>query len=797
MSNEASIIGLSEKELLRLSEEKLLSLNVAEMSAIQDHFEKAGRNPTEAELETLAQTWSEHCKHKVFNSVVEFEEGQHRETIESLFTEYIVTATQKAMEKKKGFFLSVFTDNAGIVSFDGKNAVAFKAETHNHPSALDPYGGANTGIGGVVRDVLGAGLGAKPVANTDVFCFAEPWTPSTGVPEGAIHPKRTFKGVRFGVRDYGNRIGVPTVNGAICFDKRYIANPLVFCGTVGLIPENMVEKNVHKGELIVVVGARTGKDGIHGATFSSTGLKETSPATAVQIGNAIEEKKIIDLVLRARDRRLFTCITDCGAGGFSSAIGEMAKNTGAIVNLEKAPLKQKGLSPWEIWVSESQERMVLSVHASKLAELVKLAAIEEVEIAVLGQFTSTKKLEVYYGTEKIIDLPMNFLHSGLPKQRRKAVYTKPRYLEPDFGQPPKLGKDLCTLLAMPNIASKETTIRQYDHEVQGTSILKPLVGEENDGPSDAAIVRPDLESWAGVAISNGINPWIGDIDPYLMAGSCIDEAIRNLVATGTDPDKIALLDNFSWGNPDKPVKMGELVKAVKGCHDFAVDFETGFISGKDSFYNEYSRGELYISIPSTLLISAIGIMSDCRKKVSMDLKENHDPLYIVGETFSELGASHYFASRGFKGNRAPSLDAKKALAAYRALHKAMSIGTSNSERLVRSCHDLSEGGLCVAIAEMCFAGMKGAKIDLAKIPLGEPIDRDDFILFSESNSRLLVEVNEKHADSFEQLMEGNAFAKIGEVTQDKNLEIKGLKGKTVVNENIGKLKKTWKKTLDW
>src|SRR3989344_2322320 len=410
---------LGDIEILDLSRKMILSLDLNEMNAIKSHFAGLGRNPTDAELETIAQTWSEHCKHKVFNCTIDFDGPTGKETIESLFKTYIAGATEKISKKKKGMLVSVFSDNAGVIAFNKKFDICMKVETHNHPSALEPYGGANTGIGGVVRDVLGAGLGAKPVANTDVFCFAEPWTPSTGVPEGVIHPKRTFKGVRCGVRDYGNRIGVPTVNGAICFDKRYIANPLVFCGTVGLIPENMVEKNVHKGELIVVVGARTGKDGIHGATFSSTGLKETSPATAVQIGNAIEEKKIIDLVLRARDRRLFTCITDCGAGGFSSAICDMAKNTGAIVNLEKAPLKQKGLSPWEIWVSESQERMVLSVHASKLGELVKLAAIEEVEAAVLGQFTSTKKLEVYYGTEKIIDLPMNFLHSGLPKQRRK------------------------------------------------------------------------------------------------------------------------------------------------------------------------------------------------------------------------------------------------------------------------------------------------------------------------------------------------------------------------------------------
>ncbi len=789
--------SLNAKELVELSEKMLLSLTLLEMKSVQEHFEKNKRDPSDIELETIAQTWSEHCKHKIFNSPIEFEENGKTEKIESLFKEYIVKATENAIAKNPKFYLSVFKDNAGIVVFDDKTGIAMKVETHNHPSALEPYGGANTGIGGVVRDILGAGLGAKPVANTDVFCFAEPWTKKESVPKGVIHPKRTFKGVREGVRDYGNRIGVPTVNGAICFDKRYLANPLVFCGTVGLIPKKFVNKSVSPGDLVVTVGARTGKDGIHGATFSSIGLKQTSPASAVQIGNAIEEKKVIDLILRARDEGLFTSITDCGAGGFSSAVGEMGKETGARIELDKAPLKQKGMQPWEIWLSESQERMVISVKKEKLGRLFELAQTEEVEISVLGEFTNTKKLEVFFEGEKILDLPMNFLHNGLPKQKRKAIFVQPKYLEPEFAMPPNLGKELHDLLSMPNIASKEKTIRQYDHEVQGGSVLKPLVGEENDGPSDAAVIRPELSNWTGVAISNGINPWQGDINPYLMAGSCIDEAIRNLVAVGASVDKTAILDNFCWGNPDRPIKLGELVKTAKGCYDFATGFGVGFISGKDSFYNEYSQDNIYISVPGTLLISALAVMPDARKRISMDFKKEGNPIYLVGETFNELGASHYFASNGMKGNIVPKTNPKKALGAYKLLNTAMNASTKNNERLVKSCHDLSEGGLGVAIAEMCFAGMKGAEIDLNKLTFGEAISREDFVLFSESNSRLLVEVDKRFAGDFEIIMKGTALAKIGHVTSEKNLKIKGFDGKELINEDISALKKSWKKTLDW
>lgn len=795
-AGEIEFLGLLEKELLSLSEKMLLSLNLIEMKQVQDYFEKLHRNPTDAELETIAQTWSEHCKHKVFNSRIEFEENGKKQVINGLFKTFISGATKEIARKKKGFLLSVFSDNAGIISFNKEWGVAAKVETHNHPSALEPYGGANTGLGGVIRDVLGAGLGAKPVACTDVFCFAHPQTPAENVPSGVLLPKRIFKGVREGVRDYGNRMGIPTVNGAIVFDKRFVANPLVFCGTIGLIPKNRIEKKSLAGELIVVCGARTGNDGIHGATFSSASLKETSTATAVQIGNAIEERKLMDFVLQARDKKLFSNITDCGAGGFSSAIGEMAKGLGARVDLKNAPLKYKNLVPWQIWLSESQERMVLSVPKKNLEKLKEIAGIEEVETTVLGEFTSTNKLEVFFGEQKIVDLGLDFLHEGLPKQKRIARFVEPVFEEPKIDVQEDLSKTLLSVLQLPNIASKETTIRQYDHEVQGGSILKPLTGAFNDGPSDAAIVRPLLNENDGVVIANGINPFFGDISPYWMAAANIDEALRNALCAGAEFDKIALLDNFSWGNPERPVKLGELVKACQGCFDFSTAFGTPFVSGKDSLYNEFSSNGVHVSIPGTLLITSVGVMSDCHKRVSMDFKDAGNPVYVVGKTFEELGASQYFAMHGFIGNKVPKVNAKAAKKTFKALSNAMRFGKENSSRIVRSCHDASDGGLGVAFAEMCFAGNLGATIDLTKIPFGEKILRADNALFSESNSRFVVEVNAGFEKEFEKIMRGTDFARVGEVAEEKKLEVNWV-GQRIVDEEISRLKESWKKTLNW
>ncbi|MFC2048137.1 phosphoribosylformylglycinamidine synthase subunit PurL [Chloroflexota bacterium] len=759
-----------------------------ELQAILAYFSQQGRNPIDVELETLAQTWSEHCVHKTFKGKISFN-GQ---TIDNLLKSTIMRATE---ELDKPWCLSVFEDNAGVIDFDGRWALVFKVETHNHPSAVEPYGGAATGIGGVVRDPLGTGLGAKPILNTDVFCFAPPDFPYEKLPKGVLHPRRIFKGVRAGVADYGNRLGIPTLNGAILFDERYIGNPLVYCGTLGILPKNLGRRGQHSpGDLVVLVGGRTGRDGIHGVTFASEQLTEESSTvsySAVQIGNPIVEKKLIDVLLQARDRGLYRRITDCGGGGLSSAVGEMATETGVRVDLDKVPLKYAGLSYSEIWVSESQERMVLAVPQNCIKELMKLFTSEDVEASVIGEFTSDRRLRLFYHESRVCDLSMEFLHHGLPQVNREAVWQQPQYNEPDFTSLADLGKALLAILGSWNVCSKEWVIRQYDHEVQGGNVLKPLVGKNNDGPGDAAVIKPLLDSNMGVIVSNGINPKYGEIDPYWMAASAIDEALRQIVAVGGSLRKVALLDNFCWGNTDEPKMLGALVRATQACYDMAIVYETPFISGKDSLYNEFKSGDETITIPHTLLISAVGVMEDTSRAVSMDLKGAGDLVYIAGTTQNELGGSEYFRTHGFVGNNVPKVEPHRA----KELMDRLSLATEKG--FVRACHDCSEGGISVAIAEMAFAGGLGATIHLKAVPLGESINRDDFILFSESNSRFLVEVPPESKAEFEEIMSGTSFANIGLVTDSEVLEIYGVDGKRVVIVSISELKEAWQKPLRW
>ncbi|MFH0769259.1 MAG: phosphoribosylformylglycinamidine synthase subunit PurL [Chloroflexota bacterium] len=784
--NQVSVLGLDNDGLSEVRQQ--FGFNDDEFQAIIAYFRKLGRNPTDAELETLAQTWSEHCVHKTFKGKISY----NKTTIDNLLKSTIIKATDKLA---KPWCLSVFEDNAGVIDFDGRWALCFKVETHNHPSAVEPYGGAATGIGGVVRDPLGTGLGAKPILNTDVFCFAPPDSPYEKLPKGVLHPRRIFKGVRAGVADYGNRLGIPTLNGAILFDERYIANPLVFCGTLGLIPKELSRRGKQSpGDLVVVVGGKTGRDGIHGVTFASEQLTEKSSAvsySSVQIGNPIVEKKVIDILLRARDRGLYRRITDCGGGGLSSAVGEMAEETGVRVYLDKVPLKYAGLSYSEIWVSESQERMVLAVPPDRAEELMALFASEDVEAAVIGEFTNDQRLQLFYNGNLVGDLSMEFLHRGRPQVKRKAVWEQPRYTEPDFAGPPELSKALLAILGSWNVCSKEWVIRQYDHEVQGGSVLKPLVGKNNDGPGDAAIIRPILDSEMGVIVANGINPKYGELDPYWMAASAIDEALRQIIAVGGNLQKVALLDNFCWGNTDRPEMLGALVRAAQACHDMAISYETPFISGKDSLYNEFEFEGKIISIPHTLLISAISVMEDVGHAISMDFKRAGDLVYIVGTTQNELGGSEYFKLNGFTGNQVPQVNPHHA----KTLMDKLSLATEKG--LVRACHDCSEGGIGVAIAEMAFAGGLGANIHLKVAPLGEFMERDDFILFSESNSRFLVEVGLESKEEFEEIMDGTDFASIGHVTNDEVLEIYGLNESKVVNASLGELKEAWQKPLRW
>ena len=781
------LLSLDDDGLMGLSKDRLW-LNLSEMRRIKDYFSRLGRNPTDVELETLAQTWSEHCVHKTFKSRIRL--GQL--VVDNLLKSTVMRVTE---ELKKPWCLSVFRDNAGVIDFDGRYAICFKVETHNHPSALEPYGGAATGIGGVIRDILGTGLGAKPILNTDVFCFAPPDFPYDKLPPGVLHPRRIFKGVRAGVADYGNRLGIPTLNGAILFDERYIGNPLVFCGTVGLLPASMSQMGHQQtGDLVVLVGGRTGRDGIHGVTFASGELTKESEAistSSVQIGDPITEKKLIDVLLKARDRGLYRRITDCGGGGLSSAVGEMAEETGVRVYLERVPLKYLGLSYMEIWISESQERMVLAVPPNAADQLISLFQSEGVEATVIGEFTDTRRLELFYGGNLVGDLDMKFLHKGLPQLEKEAVWELPQHAEPDFPQPADLREELLCILASWNVCSKEWVIRQYDHEVQGGSVLKPLTGVNDDGPSDAAIVRPILDSDMGIIVANGINPKYGDIDPYWMAASAIDEALRQVVAVGGSLRRVALLDNFCWGNPDKPDRLGGLVRAAQACYDIALGYEAPFISGKDSLYNEFETEKESICIPPTLLISAVAVMDNVERAVTMDCKRKGDLVYIIGTTWNELGGSQYYGIHGYVGNRVPRVNSKRGKRLMDVLSAVMEKG------LVRACHDLSEGGIGVAAAEMAFAGGLGMVIHLGRVPLGEAMDRDDYVLFSESTTRFLVEVAPEDRPQFEGMMAGVDFAAIGQVTGKEKLEVYGLNRAIVLSASIAELKEAWQRPLRW
>ncbi len=771
---------LGDEALLKLSRDMTLSLNLKEMKAIQDYFKAQGREPSDIELESVAQTWSEHCKHKTFSGHITYQ----GKVIPNLLKSTIVKATE---ELKKPWCISVFKDNAGIIEFDDENHVCFKVETHNHPSAIEPYGGANTGLGGVIRDILGCGMGAKPVCSTDVFCVGLP--DAKEIPPGTLHPRRLLRGIMSGVRDYGNRMGIPTVNGAVYFDERYTGNPLVYCGTVGILPKSMAFKKSLPGDLCVVVGGRTGRDGIHGATFSSIELHEKSETVssgAVQIGNAIVEKRVLDTILQARDQGLYTALTDCGAGGLSSAVGEMGEELGAEIDLEKVPLKYEGLSYPEIWISEAQERMVLSVSPDKVDRLLAVFRSEDVEATVIGSFPGHGRLVLRYQGQPVGDLTMEFLHDGIPRFERTATYTAPAMKPLILAEKKNYGEDLRKILGSWNVCSKEWIIRQYDHEVQAGSVVKPLTGAENDGPSDAAVVRPVLSHYKGLAIGNGMNPRYSDLSAYDMAANAIDEALRNVVAVGGNPERTAILDNFSWGRPDNGDNLGALIEASRACYDLAVAYGTPFISGKDSLNNEFRVGDRSIVIPHSLLISAIAIVDDVRACVTMDAKEAGNAVYLVGETRDELGGSHYALVNGASGGQVPRVDAVRAKRIFTAVAGAIKAG------LLRACHDLSEGGLAVAAAESAFAGGLGMSLDLPASAL-----RDDVALFSESPSRFLVEIAKGREAEFEKALAGLPCARLGTVTADARLLLRGRGGVVRVDEPLAALKSAWQKPLKW
>ncbi|MCK4658437.1 MAG: phosphoribosylformylglycinamidine synthase subunit PurS [Phycisphaerae bacterium] len=770
-----AIRKLDGPELERLSRKAHLFLSRMEMEVIRDHFRALGREPTDLELDTLAQAWSEHCAHKTLKSAVIYRgddfgrEGEVEVYFDNLFESTIARATSKL---NRDWCWSVFEDNAGVVAFDDDCGIAFKVETHNHPSAIEPYGGAATGIGGCIRDIMGCGLGAKPIASTDVFCVAPPDYPRDRLPRGVLHPARVLKGVVAGVGDYGNRMGVPTVNGAVHFDERYLANPLVFCGTVGLIPRKFIHKGPKPGDRIVLVGGRTGRDGIHGATFSSAELTESHPdefSHAVQIGNPIEQKKVLDALLQARDHRsgcLYRTITDCGAGGLSNAVGEMGAKLGAVVDLEKVPLKYAGLRYDEIWVSEAQERMVLAVPPERLDTLLTICQAEDVEVSTIGWFTDDRRLVVRYAGTVVGDLQMSFVHEGLPKITRRATWTAPNGKGPalKLKHPGDLSRELPARLRSYNVASKEWIIRRYDHEVQGGSVVKPLCGP-GAGPSDAAVFRPLLDGWRGVAIACGLCPHVSDRDPYWMAIRAVDEALRNLICVGADPSRVAILDNFCWGACDTPEALGALARACKGASDAAVAFGLPFISGKDSLNNQFSQTSAQarrlglpetITIPGTLLISGLGIIEDVRQCVTMDLKRPGHPIALVACPADGMGL-------------------ERAFVAHNSVSRAIRAGG------VSAAHDISDGGLAVALAEMCIAGNLGLRVDLGQAYGDDPAAR----LFEEYPTGYILEC------ASGDIIRGVGGVKLGEVTQTPELVITS-GGKPIIELEVEVLARAWR-----
>ena len=761
-----------------LSRTRGLALDPEELVALQDYFRSIDRDPTDAELETIAQTWSEHCSHKTFRAAITWDDGtpvvpllkQLRDSTDTIAAPFVRSA---------------FVDNAGIIAFDDRFDVAVKVETHNHPSAIEPFGGANTGVGGVIRDVLG--VAADPIATTDILCFGPLDTPADTLPAGVLHPFRVRQGVVAGVADYGNKLGLPTVAGAVVHHDGFTANPLVFCGCIGLRPAGLQLEGQQPGHRIIAIGGATGRDGIRGATFSSTTMDATTGDVAgasVQIGDPIIEKLVADVLVVARDAVLFSAITDCGAGGFSSAIGELAAELGADVDLDAAPRKYAGLAPWEVWLSEAQERMVLAVPAHHVAALRSICSDHGVEMCDLGSFRDDGQLIVRCSGSTIVDLPGSFLHDGRPQ--RQIVASRPTAAEPsgerdDGAILRNAAQTLLAVLAHSDVRSNEDIVRGYDHEIMGATIGRPYQGAADDGPGDAAVLAPVRStSGRGLTIGIGVGYRTGDIDAYRMAGASIDEAVRNAVCVGADPDQIALLDNFSWGDPRQPETLGKLVEAVRGCVDGAAEFRAPFVSGKDSLNNEYETDAgTRRAIPPTLVITALAIVPDAVRTVSSDAKQAGNRIVLVGGHGVDLRGSVLDAILGVDGPGTVPGASADAASRYRAVHQAMCSG------LIRSAHDVSDGGLLSCVAEMCIGGRLGARLNLAEGSLPNGVIA---ALFGETSGRIVLEVEPGACDAVVALTGGEV---IGSFERDANVLVTLSRG-PVLDVGLDKLLDAWR-----
>jgi phosphoribosylformylglycinamidine synthase len=815
-------LELKDSELEYLSSERVLALSIEEMKAISAYYKRADiknirkanhlpENPTDVELEVFAQTWSEHCKHKEFNAEISYENNEtgEKETINSLFKTYIKGSTdiiQKNLERNNNRWLvKVFSDNAGTVRATDDKLFVWKVETHNSPSALDPYGGAITGILGVNRDIMGTGIGgAELLFNTNVLCFAPPEYDKKLL-KGQLHPRRIMEGVIDGIEDGGNKSGIPTINGSLVFDDRFAGKPLVFCGTGGIMPDNYCgkkswEKPIDKGDRIIMAGGRVGKDGIHGATFSSTEINEKSPVSAVQIGSPITQKKLSDFMIIAARKGLIKSSTDNGAGGLSSSVGELAEITGgAVVELDKVPLKYAGLKPWEIFVSESQERMTIVVEPSHINEFFKLASNMEVEVTDIGYFTDSGYLEVKYKSKTVNLLELDFLHNGVPQKHMSAVWNPFRYSEPEEIPVNNYNDILIKLLSNINISSRESVIRKYDHEVKGKSVIKPLMGETGIQPQDAGVMRIDHEGFEGIAVSNGIMPKFGDIDAYEMSCGAFDEAVRQIIAVGGVLPNLKQNDDIFWSvndnfcvpdslyhpknNPDGKEKLAKLVQMCKGLYDMSTYFDIPMTSGKDSMKNDFKSEDVKISVPPTVVYSMVSKIKDIRKTVTSDFKAVGDLIYQVGITYNELGASEFYTLFGELGANVPKVRKEKAKNLYLKMIKA------NEFELIESAHDISDGGLVIALAECLLGTDLGLDINLdnlGNISLNAK-------LFAESHSRFTVSVKPENQQHFESVMQGEAFL-LGKTTQ-KNTFTLTHKGQNIINITLNDIEKAWRKTL--
>lgn len=842
-------LHVSDAELLRMSQEHCWALSLAELITIRDYFDrpevsarrtelKLPVQPTDIEMEILAQTWSEHCKHKIFSAGIEYSETMSPESnltklgsfrVESIFKSYIRDVTER-VRKERGldWLISVFSDNAGIVRFDPKIDLCIKVETHNSPSALDPYGGALTGIVGVNRDILGCGMGARPIANTDVFCFAPPDWPASGdekaLPSLLKHPRRIFAGVHRGVEDGGNKSGIPTVNGAFAFDRNFAGKPLVFCGTIGALPPKLNSgkeswtKGQRPGDRIVMAGGRIGKDGIHGATFSSMELTDGAPATVVQIGDPITQKRLADFLLEARDLELFSSVTDNGAGGLSSSVGEMAGLTnGAALDVSLALTKYAGLKPYELVVSESQERMTFSVPPEKLAALLALAARRGVEASDLGQFTDNGEFQIFYQGRVAGMIGLDFLHDGLPCMELKACFSDPAPESTSWNSEQELlvvksyemasrsflEKALYQLLARWNIRTKESWVRRYDHEVQAATIVKPFVGKKAEGPGDAGVIWLAPHGGSdelGIAIGCGLAPKLSRWDCYAMAQHSLDEAVRNCVAVGADPDKLALIDNFCWPdplpgskNPDAEHKLAQLVRASRGLYDLALSYGAPFVSGKDSMKNDFIgrtrfAKDIKISIPPTVLITAMAQVPDVSRITSSDFKEAGHSIFVLGRQTRAMAGSElqetFTLPQDIWSTSLPQLNGAENMRLYRKVHKAI------REGLLRSCHDCSEGGLLVSVAESCLGGELGLELDLANVPWNSFGGSIWELFFNEAPGRFVVSIAAKDEAKFLNHFAGEAVLPFGKSSQHDVLRITR-EGLVLVDASLARLRRAW------